>query len=60
MGSEQDRTSIGHTDGRPGMNQEACVGYAEDRGGYFRARYKQPDGRYGTVKDANGRTARSR
>lgn len=34
------------------------MGYAEDRGGYFRARFKQPDGRYGTVKDANGRTAR--
>src|SRR5215469_2349390 len=34
------------------------MGYAEDRGGYFRARFKQPDGRYGTVKDANGRTVR--
>lgn len=34
------------------------MGYAESRGGYFRARYKQPDGRYGTVKDANGRSVK--
>lgn len=31
------------------------MGYAEDRGGYFRARFKRADGRYGTVKDENGR-----
>lgn len=34
------------------------MGYAEDRGDYFRARFKRPDGGYGTVKDANGRTVR--
>lgn len=34
------------------------MGYAEARQGYFRARYKLPDGRYGTVKEASGRSMR--
>lgn len=34
------------------------MGYAENRGGYFRARYKQPDGKYGTVADDAGRTTK--
>lgn len=36
------------------------MGYAEDRGGYYRARYKIGPGKYGTVKDAVGRTMRYR
>ena len=34
------------------------MGYAEDRGDYWRGRYKLPNGRYGTVKDAAGVTRR--
>jgi integrase len=34
------------------------VGYAEKRGDYWRARYKIRSGKYGTVTDPSGRTAR--
>jgi len=36
------------------------VGYAENRGDYWRGRYKQGPGRYGTVRDAAGVTVRFR
>lgn len=36
------------------------MGFAEKRGDYYRARYKQADGKYGTVKDADGETIRYR
>jgi integrase len=36
------------------------VGYAENRGGYWRGRYKIAAGKYGTVTDATGATARFR
>ncbi|MBA9002038.1 integrase [Actinomadura cellulosilytica] len=40
------------------------MGYAEKRGegsnAYYRARYKKPDGKYGTVKDADGVTRKFR
>ncbi|MFF4380327.1 LacI family DNA-binding transcriptional regulator [Kitasatospora sp. NPDC001547] len=34
------------------------MGYGENRGDYWRARYKIAPGIYGTVKDANGKTVR--
>ncbi|MEV7953692.1 LacI family DNA-binding transcriptional regulator [Streptomyces sp. NPDC087532] len=34
------------------------MGYAENRGTYYRGRYKLEDGTYGTVKDSQGRTIR--
>ncbi|MFJ7909817.1 LacI family DNA-binding transcriptional regulator [Kitasatospora sp. NPDC096204] len=34
------------------------MGYGENRGEYWRARYKIGPGKYGTVKDANGKTVR--
>jgi integrase len=36
------------------------MGYAERRGDYWRGRYKLAHGRYGTVKDCSGATARFR
>lgn len=36
------------------------MGYAEKRGDYWRSRYKLGPGKYGTVKDATGATARFR
>ncbi|MGW5642217.1 tyrosine-type recombinase/integrase [Saccharopolyspora sp. NPDC003752] len=36
------------------------MGYAENRGNYFRARFKIASGRYGTVRDASGVTAKFR
>ncbi len=36
------------------------MGYAENRGDYWRGRYKQGPGRYGTVRDAAGVTVRFR
>ncbi|MFF5227478.1 LacI family DNA-binding transcriptional regulator [Dactylosporangium sp. NPDC000521] len=36
------------------------MGYAEKRGTYWRARYKLPDGRYGTVTDESGAGIRFR
>lgn len=36
------------------------MGYAEKRGTYWRARYKIERGKYGTVTDASGATARFR
>ncbi|GGM65739.1 hypothetical protein GCM10012275_40420 [Longimycelium tulufanense] len=36
------------------------MGYAEKRGNYFRARYKIAPGRYGTVRDPSGATAKFR
>jgi integrase len=37
-----------------------AMGFAERRGDYYRARYKRPDGKYGTVKDDCGATVRFR
>lgn len=34
------------------------MGFAERRGDYYRARFKRPDGKYGTVKDDRGVTRR--
>lgn len=34
------------------------MGFAENRGTYYRGRYKLEDGKYGTVKDGEGRTVR--
>ncbi|MGW1813324.1 LacI family DNA-binding transcriptional regulator [Streptomyces sp. NPDC002125] len=36
------------------------MGYAENRGAYYRGRYKLADGTYGTVKDGHGQTIRYR
>src|SRR5438046_2953628 len=36
------------------------MGYAENRGEYWRGRYKTAPGRYGTVKDSRGATIRFR
>ncbi|MGW1678541.1 LacI family DNA-binding transcriptional regulator [Saccharopolyspora sp. NPDC002376] len=36
------------------------MGFAENRGSYFRARFKIAPGRYGTVRDASGATAKFR
>ncbi|MEU8406910.1 LacI family DNA-binding transcriptional regulator [Micromonospora sp. NPDC048842] len=36
------------------------MGYAENRGNYWRGRYKTTSGRYGTVSDATGGTVRFR
>src|SRR3954469_16850417 len=36
------------------------MGYAENRGGYWRGRYKTAPGRYATVVDGNGATVKFR
>ncbi|MDT5041613.1 MAG: hypothetical protein QOE51_2598 [Actinoplanes sp.] len=36
------------------------MGFAEDRGGYWRGRFKISTGKYGTVQDENGRPTRFR